>query len=661
MKKTKIQPAFLMGFAMAVFGLSLFFTGQARGTQIDFTDEEFEDVAYHELYSMIGPFTETAPNKYCEGKSFYEANFRLVPGRITFYDIAGNPNAYVYVGYFGPGETPTLEGLISKSMETYDERENYISPKKPIVGERTPYREFCLRVFPELLYTNYIILGVNVNEAAFIDARSGVPPIILARKSAEDAAREYFGVEGVEFVRYIWGSKVYGYEYSDGERSVIIPFVFHGSYVDEEHIYTREEVDANVEEFRRRDEAVDDYMKGAYKNFWDRWQKRKETGFLNGEDTYEEEFVEGYGTWCAFKQKWTKRWHNGWCDKNGHDRPIFDHNAGGYITGTPESIFGSCGTIAMASICIYHHFAHKIGFDYNKNQQQGKTERSAYGGSTYFEFPNSPSFSTSNSAGQCPYESDRWTAMFCWVMGGFHTRYDELVPRLENYDSFFIRLPSYGISLDTDALQILKGYNGFPGVLSDFGYNYRVCMIRARLCPDNPSFIISRINANCPFVYNWAGHHVAVYGYREDTTVSPWYISRLYVYDWNNPNWPNETELIGIYYNNAQWHLEMSPPKQVTSEYARNLKVVSKRGAKVFSWEASPSYDDDVLGYNIIARQGGATSRLNEDIIRVEGFKPGRRYKFKSRDNSEGATISLEIVFRKHNTTEYPFEREVKE
>ncbi len=245
----------------------------APATQIDFTDEEFEDVAYNELYSLIAPFTETAPNRYCEGKSFYAANFRLVPGRITFYDVVGSLNAYAYIGYFGPGDTPTLEGLISKAIEKYDERENYISPMEPVPGERIPYREFCLRVFPELLYTNYIILGVNVNEAAFIDVRHELPPIIMKQKRAEDAAAEYFGADEVEFVRYIWGSKVYGYEYSDGESSVIIPFVYRGNYVDVEHVYTREEVNRNIEEFKKRDEAVDDDMKAAYKIFWDRYAR----------------------------------------------------------------------------------------------------------------------------------------------------------------------------------------------------------------------------------------------------------------------------------------------------------------------------------------------------------------------------------------------------
>ena len=184
---------------------------------------------------------------------------------------------------------------------------------------------------------------------------------------------------------------------------------------------------------------------------------------------------------------------------------------------------------------------------------------------------------------------------------------------------------------------------------------------KARLCPEDPGFITSRIGVNCPFGYNWGGHHVAVYGYRIDTTGPHWYISRLYVYDWKDPRWPEETPLKGIYYTNAQWHLEMSPPKQVTSEYAHNLKAVRKNNTNVFTWEASPSYDDDVLGYNIIVREGDATPRLNKRIIKVKNYKPGRRYKFRSRDNPEEGTVYLEIVFRKRNTIEYPFEREINE
>lgn len=249
--------------------------GVTPATQIDFTDEEFEEVAYHELYSLLRPHAEQAPNRFSEGADYYEAHFRLIPGRITLNDISGNPNAYVYIGYFGAGETPTLEELISKSAETYSERDDYIWPKKPLVGGRIPYREFCLRVFPELLYTNFIILGVNVTEAAFIEQHSGLPPIILAQESAEDAAREYFDADDVEFVQYIWGSKVYGYEYSDGEKNIMIPFVYQGSYADVEHIYTREEVDANIDEFKIRDEAVDGYMRDVYKNFWDGYYRNK--------------------------------------------------------------------------------------------------------------------------------------------------------------------------------------------------------------------------------------------------------------------------------------------------------------------------------------------------------------------------------------------------
>ncbi len=97
----------------------------------------------------------------------------------------------------------------------------------------------------------------------------------MCQKRAEDAARKYFGVENVEYVRYIWGSKVNGYEYSDGENSVIVPFVFPGSYVDVEHIYTREEVNRDIEDFKKRDEELYDYMRGAYKNFWDRYYRSK--------------------------------------------------------------------------------------------------------------------------------------------------------------------------------------------------------------------------------------------------------------------------------------------------------------------------------------------------------------------------------------------------
>lgn len=335
MKKAKRKAGFLTASAIAVTATGLVYPLQVGATQIDFNDEQFEDAAYHELYSLIGPLTETAPNRYCEGKSFYESNFRLVPGRITLYDVTGNPNAYVYIGYFGDGETPTIAGLVSKSIETYYERKKIPEITMRAADPTAAYREFCQNVFPELLYTNYIILGVNLREAAYEYIRHTLPKIILDQKAAEDKAKAYLGKGSVRFIRYIWGSKINGYEYSDGEKNVVIPFDVRRQCVDVERVYTREEIDANIETFRERDEKMDSDMRKAYKKFWDLQRERVESGSLD----YEDVFVEYYGMWCAFKQFWTYRWYDaGWCD--GHNRPIFDHDENGYVTGPELDIFG---------------------------------------------------------------------------------------------------------------------------------------------------------------------------------------------------------------------------------------------------------------------------------------------------------------------------------
>jgi hypothetical protein len=634
---------------LVVSAASLVYVAAATATQIDFTDEEFEDAAYHELYSLIGTFTETAPNRYCEGKSFYESKFRLVQGRITFYDISGNPNAYVYIGYFGPGETPTIDDIITKSIITYEERRKIPEITMGALDATAAYREFCQGVFPELLYTSYIILGVNREEAAYEYARSTLPKIVLWQKAAEDKAIEYFGNENVEFIGYIWGSKVNGYEYSDGERNIIIPFDMGKNRILLDPVYTREEIDANINEFKTRDGEVDRYMREAYKRFWDRQKNRIENGLLD----YEDHFVDTYGTWCAFKEYWTFRWHDGWC--KGHKRPIFDNVEGTYVIGGPLDIFGQCSTIAMASICMYHHFAHFIYFDKNCNQEKGCVERSSKGGNP-LEFPATPYFLTVNNPGQCQCESDLWTAMFCWLMGGFYTRYDELVPRLIGYDSFYIRQPHHWLYIETELEPILKGRSIYKGVLSDFGKNYAVCLIKPWNGADY-NFVISRIGSNCPFIYDYGPNHVAVYGYRH----SGWQqISHLLVYDWQNDEWPSEIELSLIEWVPSEWHFEMSPPKQVTSEYAHKLKLVNKSEMNIFTWEASPSYDGDVLGYNVVARKGGVKSKVNKEIIKVEKYELGRRYKFKSR-GAEDETFYLEIVFDQGNTIEYPFERDVNE
>jgi hypothetical protein len=146
------------------------------------------------------------------------------------------------------------------------------------------YREFCKKHFPELLYTNYIILGVNLEEAAYEYLRDTLPHNILHQKHAEDMAMGYFGTKNVSFVRYIWGSKINGYEYTDGNNNIVIPFDIHNRYFYPKRVFTREEIDSNINDFAVRDENLDRYMRGAYKNFWDTQKKRLETGSLDSGD-----------------------------------------------------------------------------------------------------------------------------------------------------------------------------------------------------------------------------------------------------------------------------------------------------------------------------------------------------------------------------------------
>jgi hypothetical protein len=215
---------------------------------VGFTDEQFEKVAYKILLNHVEPNTRCNPQIYGKSTDYYEAKFRLMPGRILLHDIKGEPSAYIYMGYFGEGKTPTVEDVVAKSISRHDEFWSYLSN---MTYDPQGYKRFFESTFPEYIYTSSIILGVNAADAAYFESRSDIPHIIQNQKGAEDLAKGYFNSEDITLVRYIWGlsSKINGYEFSNGQNRIIVPFDIHTRRLFIDSIYTREEIDRDIDSY----------------------------------------------------------------------------------------------------------------------------------------------------------------------------------------------------------------------------------------------------------------------------------------------------------------------------------------------------------------------------------------------------------------------------
>ncbi len=223
--------------------------GAARAdAKVDYTDEQFEKVAAKVLLSQVKVNTRFNPQIYTKGPEYYAEKFRLMPGRLQLYGIDGAPSAYIYMGYFGEGETPTVEDIVAKSLSRHDELWNYLSN---MTYDPPGYKSFFESVFPEYNYTNSVILGVNTADEAYFEGRSEIPDIVQNQKGAEDLAKRYFDSENITLVRYIWGlsSKINGYEFSNGRNSIIVPFDINTRRLSKDIIYTREEIDRDIDSY----------------------------------------------------------------------------------------------------------------------------------------------------------------------------------------------------------------------------------------------------------------------------------------------------------------------------------------------------------------------------------------------------------------------------
>jgi len=221
--------------------------GAARASaEVDFTDEQFEKVAAKVLFNQVKVNTRFNPQIYDRGPEYYAEKFRLMPGRILLCGIDGEPSAYIYLGYFGEGKTPTVEDVVAKSVSHHDEIWDYLSTMS---YDPQGYKHFFESTFPEYIYTSSTILGVNAVDAAYFESRCEIPHIIQNQKTAEDRAKGYFRSEEIVLVRYLWSlrSEINGYEFTDGKSNIIVPFDIDSKRFPEDKVYTREEIDLDID------------------------------------------------------------------------------------------------------------------------------------------------------------------------------------------------------------------------------------------------------------------------------------------------------------------------------------------------------------------------------------------------------------------------------
>jgi hypothetical protein len=171
-----------------------------------------------------------------------ESDIRLLDGRIPLYGIDGDVVAYIYLAYFGPGPLPTIDEVVNKAREVSDGR------KEAIRNQETSdfsVRDFDAQYFPYGYLCAYALIGIN-EKCTTRRGNRGLPYIIISQKEAEDAARAYYGSYDFELVRYLLlTTAVYGYEFTDGGRNIIVPLDTLSGHVHAYNILDREEIKAD--------------------------------------------------------------------------------------------------------------------------------------------------------------------------------------------------------------------------------------------------------------------------------------------------------------------------------------------------------------------------------------------------------------------------------
>lgn len=171
-----------------------------------------------------------------------ESDIRLLDGRIPLYDIDGDVAAYIYLAYFGPGPLPTIDEAVNKAREVSDDRKEVIRNQET---SGVSLYEFDEQYFPYGNLCASALIGISKKCNTRRGGR-GLPYIIISQKEAEDAARVFYGSSDFELVRYLLlGTAVYGYEFTDGNKNIIVPLDALSGRVHAYNILDREEIKAD--------------------------------------------------------------------------------------------------------------------------------------------------------------------------------------------------------------------------------------------------------------------------------------------------------------------------------------------------------------------------------------------------------------------------------
>lgn len=207
--------------------------------------EEIRPIVREDLEGTVMLWKRAQGPKGVYGK-IKEFDVRLLDGQIPLYTIDGEVSAYIYIAYVIPGPLPTIEEITAGAKKISDDRDSFIREK-----ERTgsSLRDFYFNYFPYGNYCVFALYGVNEHCTSGIE-HQGLPKILYSLKKAEDAARRYYGHNDFEYVRFIFSSKTQGYEFTDGRVNIIVPTYWRSGEIYGEDILTRDEVDADIENFR---------------------------------------------------------------------------------------------------------------------------------------------------------------------------------------------------------------------------------------------------------------------------------------------------------------------------------------------------------------------------------------------------------------------------
>jgi len=188
---------------------------------------------------------------------------RLIPRQIPLYTIDGHVAAYLYIAYAVPGPLPTFEEITASAREAYPAIKEYIWS----MDRKENRSEFYGRVFPYRITCAYEIVGVT-EQWPRGPSTCGIPEMIMYRREAEDAAREFYGADDYEFVRYVYCSKLNGYEFTKAGENILVPFDTLTKEVLTDGVVRMSEVERNIVEYT--------YTPGpaGVKEYFRKWEHR---------------------------------------------------------------------------------------------------------------------------------------------------------------------------------------------------------------------------------------------------------------------------------------------------------------------------------------------------------------------------------------------------